>query len=116
MEEMMKKGCFKVRTDLALEAKEGYKGKSSAIDGLSVEEEFKKETNIKITKVVIAEETAAKALNKPVGTYLTLEAYDMGKEDEEYHREISEELAEHILSSHVWKKIFLIGYITYYSV
>ena len=98
MEEMMKKGWFKVRTDLALEAKEGYKGKSSAIDGLSVEEEFKKETNIKITKVVIAEETAAKALNKPVGTYLTLEAYDMGKEDEEYHREISEELAEHILS------------------
>lgn len=98
MRRNMEKKGFKVRTDLALEAREGYEGSKTAIDGVSVEEELKKDTNIKITKVVIAEESAAKALNKPIGTYLTLEAYDMGREDEGYHREISEELAEHILS------------------
>lgn len=89
---------FKVRTDLALEAKEGYKGKASEMNGVIVKEEYRKETDIKITKVTIGDGRAAAALGKPEGTYLTLETINMGREDKDYHREISRELAGHILS------------------
>ena len=35
-------------------------------------------------------------MGKPVGTYITMEAPNMAVPDEEYHREISEELAKYI--------------------
>lgn len=35
-------------------------------------------------------------MGKPIGTYLTLEAPGMASPDEDYHREISEKLAEYL--------------------
>lgn len=88
---------FKVRTDLALEAREGLKENDAVKKGVSVTEELKKETNIKITRVTVTDQASAKALGKPMGTYLTLEAKEMAREDEAYHREISKELGRQIL-------------------
>lgn len=58
---------------------------------------FKEETihkNLTISTVVIETENGAKAMEKPKGTYITIEAKDMNEEDESYHREISEQLAK----------------------
>ena len=38
----------------------------------------------------------AREMGKPIGTYLTLEAPGMASPDEDYHREISEKLAEYL--------------------
>lgn len=82
-----------VRTDLALEAKESVSEKEAGIHGVNVEEKFHPKTNIRVTKVVIDTRNAAKVLGKPMGQYITIEAPNMVEEDEDYHREISEELA-----------------------
>lgn len=88
---------FKIRTDLALEAKESFTGNEEDLSGISMEESYQKESQIKITRVMIKNKIAANAIKKPIGTYITLEALNMGEEDENYHREISKELARHIL-------------------
>ena len=50
--------------------------------------------NLTISTVVIETENGAKAMEKPKGTYITIEALNMDEEDEDYHREISEQLAK----------------------
>lgn len=82
-----------VRTDLALEAKESVGEKEAGMHGVTVEEDFNPDTNIKVTKVVIDTKNAAKVLGKPMGQYITIEAPSMVEADEDYHREISEALA-----------------------
>ncbi len=84
---------FKVRTDLALEVRESMEESAGECRGVLVEEEYKEESEIRITSVVIETMNGAKAMGKPVGTYITLEAPAMAQPDEDYHREISEELA-----------------------
>ena len=84
---------FQVRTDLALETREKFKEDNVEIKGVRVEEEYHREKEIKITTMVIETENGAKAMGKPKGTYTTLEAANMDSQDEDYHREISLELA-----------------------
>ena len=84
---------FQVRTDLALETREKFKEDNVEIKGVRVEEEYHREKEIKITTMVIETENGAKAMGKPKGTYITLEAANMDSQDEDYHREISLELA-----------------------
>lgn len=97
---------FKVRTDLALEAREDVKMSDSELKGVIVEEKVNSHENIHIIKLTITNEHGAKLLNKPVGTYITLEAPDMALPSEEYHREISCVLAEYIkdLISPYWRE------------
>lgn len=89
-------GSFKVRTDLALEVRENMEENARECRGVSVEEEYKEESELKITKVVIETMNGAKAMGKPVGTYVTLEAPAMILPDEDYHEEISRELANQL--------------------
>ena len=89
-------GGFQIRTDLALEAKENCEAKHETIRGVKVEEQENKEAEIWTTIVTIETENGARAMGKPVGTYVTLEAPNMSSPDEGYHREISEELARHL--------------------
>lgn len=86
-------GKFQVRTDLALEAKESF---DARIRGVNVAEEADEEREIYTTTVTIETENGAKAMGKPVGTYVTIEAPNMSTPDEDYHREISEELAKRL--------------------
>ncbi|HIR12664.1 MAG TPA: GPR endopeptidase [Candidatus Choladousia intestinavium] len=89
-------GSFQIRTDLALEAREGYDGDESRIRGVTVQEESDPEREIYTTVVRIETENGARAIGKPVGTYITLEAPNMSAPDEGYHREISRELSRHL--------------------
>ncbi|MBO5094980.1 MAG: GPR endopeptidase [Lachnospiraceae bacterium] len=90
--------CFQVRTDLALEARESIEKTEEGLRGVTVEEYDHEEIQVHITKVVISSKNGAKAMNKPMGSYITLEAPAMQEADEDYHREISEELARQIRS------------------
>ncbi len=83
---------YQVRTDLALEAREKFEDDHVEVKGVKVEEE--KNGNMTVTRVVIETENGAKAMGKPRGSYITLEAPDMEDSDEDYHREISRQLAD----------------------
>ena len=87
---------FPIRTDLALESKERLEAEKTEMRGVVFEEHFDEKRNVTITKVTIETENGAKAIGKPVGTYLTLEAPDMAVPDEGSHREVSEVLAEQL--------------------
>ena len=65
--------------------------------GVSIEE-YDVMEDVHISKVVIMSKNAAKSMGKPTGTYITLEAPDLQESDEDYHREISEELAKQLRS------------------
>lgn len=88
-------GQFQIRTDLALEARERFE-EDVEIRGVSIEESYDEKRDIKVTKVCIETENGAKAMGKPVGTYITLEAPKLSEPDEGYHREVSETLAEYL--------------------
>ena len=87
---------FPIRTDLALESKERLEAEKNEMRGVVFEEHFDEKRNVTITKVTIETENGAKAIGKPVGTYITLEAPDMALPDEGSHREVSEVLAEQL--------------------
>ena len=88
---------FQIRTDLALEARESVNEEESKLRGVLVEEHYEEETDIRITKVTIDTKNAEKMLGKPMGVYVTMEAPAMVEPDDDYHREISEALAEELL-------------------
>lgn len=87
---------YNIRTDLALETRERFVSDHVEIPGVSVEEIYDEEREIRTTRVVVETENGAKMMGKPVGTYLTIEAPNMAVPDEDYHREISKKLAEDI--------------------
>ena len=86
----------RIHTDLALEAKERYEENNVEIRGVCIEEEYDKEKDIRTTLVKIETENGARAMGRPQGSYLTLEAPNLSIPDEDYHREISEELARQV--------------------
>ncbi len=89
---------FQVRTDLVLEARESVSGAKSDLHGVVVEEYEGDGDNVHVTRVVIESKNAAKAMGKPVGTYITMEVPGMMDADEDYHRGISLCLASELLS------------------
>lgn len=91
-------GNFQVRTDLALEARESISEADSKLRGVRVEEYDIEEDDIHVTKVMIDTRNAAKAMGKPIGTYVTIEAPALIEPDEDYHKEISDCLAQELLN------------------
>ena len=89
-------GKFNIRTDLALEAKESFEEDNVEIRGVRIHETEDEENEIHTTRVVIETENGAKAMGKPVGNYITMEAPHMSVPDEDYHREISRALSGHL--------------------
>lgn len=84
---------YQIRTDLALETQEKMQEDKVELKGVRFSEEYVSK-NLTISTVVIETENGAKAMEKPKGTYITIEASNMDEEDEDYHREISEQLAK----------------------
>ena len=91
-------GSFQVRTDLALEARESISEADSELHGVSVEEYYREKEDVRVTKVSIDTKNGAKAMGKPMGIYVTMEAPAMAESDEDYHREISKCIAEELLA------------------
>lgn len=89
---------FQPRTDLAVEEQESCEEESGKLRGVRVREWQHGKRRIHLTEVAILDGNGAKAMGKPVGTYLTLEAPELAREDESYHQEASAELGEQLLS------------------
>ena len=87
---------YSVRTDLALEEKERFESDNVEIPGVILEEDYDEEREIRVTRVEIETENGAKAMGKPVGTYLTLETPNLAVPDDEEHMEIASELCRHL--------------------
>lgn len=97
---------LEVRTDLALEARESCPGDGGEVEGVAVNVWNAAEEKVKVTEVVVLDQNGAKAMGKPVGTYITLEAPELAEKDEDFHREVVKELAGQIrklmVKHHVW--------------
>ena len=89
-------GSYNIHTDLALEDKERYESDDVEISGVSVEEFFDEEHEIRVTEVKILTENGAKAMRKPIGTYITMEMANLALPDEEYHQAVAGELARYV--------------------
>ncbi|MCJ7835663.1 GPR endopeptidase [Cuneatibacter sp. NSJ-177] len=89
---------FPIRTDLAVEARETTLSGSEAesISGVVYQQQEEDGGRIHISRVLVKNEKGAKALGKPKGNYLTVEAQDMWKNEGGIHREVSEALAHQI--------------------
>ncbi len=87
---------FEIRTDLAVEEREGVPGDGGEIHGVALREWRRAASRIKLTEVMIKDEDGARAMGKPMGSYVTLEAGNLKYVDEDYHREVSEELAQQL--------------------
>lgn len=87
---------FPIRTDLALESKERLESAKDELRGVLFEEFYDEKRNVLITKVRVKTENGAKAIGKPMGTYLTLEAPDLVTPDAGIHREVAEVLSEQL--------------------
>ena len=89
-------GSRRIRTDLALETTERFAEENAEIRGMEVHEEYDEEKDVRTTVVKIVTENGAKSMGRPQGTYITIEAPELSTPDEDYHREISEELSTHL--------------------
>ena len=87
---------YNIHTDLALEDKERFETDNVEISGVSVDEIYDNERDIRITTVKILTENGAKSMRKPVGTYITIEAPNMTDSDEKYQIDIAGELAKQL--------------------
>ena len=89
-------GRSRIRTDLALEATERFQEENVEVHGVEIREKYDEEKDVRTTVVRITTENGARTMGKPQGTYITIEAPDLSVPDEDYHREISEEVAHHL--------------------
>lgn len=84
------------RTDLALEVRETFEDDDVEIKGVSLKEDYDETTNIRVTTVVIKDEQGAKAMGKPIGTYITIEASRLNENDDSYQEPVSKEIAKYL--------------------
>lgn len=87
---------FDLRTDLALEERESAVEESGELPGVRHREWIREDCGLRLTEVKILNIEGEKAMGKPAGTYVTLEADRLSKADEDYHSQISEELASRL--------------------
>lgn len=85
-----------IRTDLALEVRESFPEDDVEIRGVILSEEYDKENKIRVSIVEIKDERGARAMQKPIGTYITIEAPEIIHSDESYHKPVSEEIARQL--------------------
>ncbi|MGI6007848.1 MAG: GPR endopeptidase [Ruminococcus sp.] len=103
---------YRVRTDLAVENKEKFEKDHVEIEGVVIREKYDGERDIRTTVVSIESDRGARVMEKPKGHYITIEAPNLTVPDEDFHREISRELSEHlrkIMKLDTEKKILVAG-------
>ncbi|HHV12289.1 MAG TPA: GPR endopeptidase [Clostridiales bacterium] len=86
----------KIRTDLALEARESFPDDDVEIKGVVLTEDYDEKNKIRVSTVIIKDEKGARAMQKPMGTYITIEAPEIVQSDEDYHKPVSEEVAKQL--------------------
>jgi spore protease len=88
----------RIRTDLALEARESFPEDDVEIKGVILTEDYDEKNDIRVSIVEIKDERGAKAMQKPIGTYITIEAPRISQSDDDYYRPASEEIAKQLRS------------------
>lgn len=113
---------YNFRTDLALERRDVYKKANNIkgeIDGI-LSEEIDVTNTIKVTRVNVTNESGAKAIQKPIGTYTTIDVEKMRNITEEEITKISNTMSEELkklINKHVGKtdEILIVGLGNEYS-
>ena len=113
---------YNFRTDLALERRDIYKETNNIkgeIDGIISEEEEVSKT-IKVTRVNVVNENGAKSIQKPIGTYTTIDVEKMRNITNEEINRISETMSgelKSLINKHVNEKgeILIVGLGNEYS-
>lgn len=98
---------FEIRTDLAVEANEEVKKSDTKLKGIIVKEDYNKELGVLVTRLTVTNKMGEKAINKPIGNYITIESQQLACYDDDYHNQISEIIAKNILDlmkDHLTKK------------
>lgn len=86
----------KIRTDLAIELRESFPEDDVEVKGVILKEKFDEKNNIRVTTVEIRDEAGAKAMGKPIGTYITIETPELNNLSEDYHKPVSDLIAMHL--------------------
>lgn len=102
---------YKIRTDLAIETREIYRESNNEhSNGVELEKEETEECTI--TRIKILDKEGSKNLQKPIGTYITIDVPGLNNSDEDLKDEISQTLAKEIKNLNKTKegtKILIVG-------
>lgn len=90
------RNIFEIRSDLALEINEQVNKKNGILKGIIINETKDNESDIKVTVLEITNEKGEKALKRPKGKYITIEAKKMSLSDDEYNQRAAMILAENL--------------------
>ena len=88
---------FSPATDLAIEAAESLTAEAKAADGIKVTKEDCMLPDTAVTLVKITTDKGAEAMEKPKGSYITIESPYMKLDDKDAHRRIAELLKKYLL-------------------
>ena len=80
------KNVFEIRTDLALEVNEQVNREKGRLKGVIINEMKDNKTGIKVTVLEITGKEGVKALHRPEGKYITIEAGKLGTTNDETRR------------------------------
>ena len=93
------KNVFEIRTDLALEVNEQVNREKGRLKGVIINEMKDNKTGIKVTVLEITGKEGVKALHRPEGKYITIEAGKLGTTDDEYSQRTAVILAKILKNS-----------------
>lgn len=85
------------RTDLALELREDFKENDERIKGVTVKEEHHPHQGVTVSTVKITDQQGARAMGRPMGTYVTVEAKGLQRGEESQRRFVAKVLADKLL-------------------
>lgn len=102
---------YRVRTDLAMENGEKFEKDHVEIPGVKIHKHYDKKKELRTTLVKIETDQGSRLMEKPIGTYITMEAPSLAVSDEGYHKKISQELSRHLkkLLPKQLKSILVVG-------
>lgn len=86
----------RIRTDLAIEAREFYNKQENKGDIPGVLVDVEKQQNITVTRVKVIEAVGARIIGKPMGNYITIEVPKLRDNDKELHDEVGRVLAKEV--------------------
>lgn len=88
----------RIRTDLAIEAREFYNKQENKGDIPGVLVDVDKQENITVTRVKVVEDVGARIIGKPKGNYITIEVPNLKDNDKDLHDEVGRILAKEVAS------------------
>ncbi len=86
----------RIRTDLAIEAREFYNKQENRGDIPGVEVDVDKQEDVTITRVKVVEEVGARMIGKPRGNYITIEVPKLKDNDKDLQDEVGRLLAKEV--------------------